>query len=296
VPSLEPWLASVEALPYLDRRRVLSKMPKPFPRFLYKYRSLARSTDDSATPGAITATAIDRLRDVIVESALRLSRPSEFNDPFDMSAHIVIEGTPSQKLERYRELAKSQKVPYKEIDQAVRQLFLNDHQLPEVLRKSVETHRHTTGVYSFAGDPRSILMWSHYAAENTGLCFQFEIAQDVRIFCRAVAVQYRDDYPIINWLVGFRDSVLPLLLAKHRGWEYEKETRLIIADQAAKYVQFHPAGLRSIIFGARTPNDSIDAISDLLKERKRLGNPDLSLYRARAHHRSYKITIERLAK
>jgi hypothetical protein len=55
--------------------------------------------------GDVTDTSLDRLRTIVVDSKLRLSSPSSFNDPFDMTAQVVAEGTHDERLRRFTEIA-----------------------------------------------------------------------------------------------------------------------------------------------------------------------------------------------
>ena len=67
------------------------------------------------------------------------------------------------------------------------------------LRQTFVDLAEATGI-SFGGDPRNILMWSHYAANHKGLCLQFELTRDIDNFVFAMPVQYSEDYPIVNWV------------------------------------------------------------------------------------------------
>src|SRR4051812_16457938 len=90
-------LSAILALPYWKRRLFLWHRIEPRePRFLYKYRLL-----DVKQPDTLVFT-----RDIIVGSRLWLSSPRDFNDPFDMTADVVYEGTLGQRRARIKKLVK----------------------------------------------------------------------------------------------------------------------------------------------------------------------------------------------
>src|SRR4029077_15773202 len=64
--------------------------------------------------------SIDRLRDVLVRSRFWLSSPLEFNDPFDMSAQLVVEGTVEEKKQRVRALLKERGVKFNDLEKQLR--------------------------------------------------------------------------------------------------------------------------------------------------------------------------------
>ena len=74
-----------------------------------------------------------------------------------------------------------------------------------------EKQRSSMGVFSFAGTPRDILMWSHYAQDHTGVCLRFSAAAHLRVFVGAVGVTYSQSYPKLNWLDMAGGTVKALL-------------------------------------------------------------------------------------
>jgi hypothetical protein len=173
------FLRRLEHLGYRDRRKYLRKMRQHFPRFFYKYIAL--------DPAA--AESVDHLRDIIVRSRFWLSAPVDFNDPFDFTIKMIVEGTVLKRRQRWNNILKTQPLTSKERKQKLISLM---RKTPEELEKLVQVQheglRENVGVYCFAGDPRSILMWSHYASKHTGLCLQFEVARDAATFLLAIPV------------------------------------------------------------------------------------------------------------
>ena len=136
-------------------------------------------------------------------------------------------------------------------------------------------------------------MWSHYAANHEGLCFQFEVAKDIGTFAHAVPVEYSDEYPVVNWIIGSEAGLLPTILRKHTGWSYELESRIVISDGARKYLRFRPEALRGLIFGCRVKDSLIAKVRELLAERSSLGWMLPILYAARQHESRYNLVIHK---
>jgi len=284
--SIQQWVSAVNNLPYSERRLVISRSIKPkLSRFIFKYKELDPSNE----------TSVDRIRDVLVKSRLWLSSPTDFNDPFDTSAKLIAISTAGERRKRFNEILKIQGVKYKDREKKIRQLMKNpvdewERQLRSIYHKNIGN----LGVVSFAGDPRNILMWSHYAQHHKGICIQFEVARDFLTLSNALTVKYSKEYPVINWAKSdFAKSIEKVILRKHEGWSYEQEKRIIRMGEAHNHLKFDPSAVVSIIFGCRTSNASREIIESLLKERRQAKMPSIRLYYARKHASEYRLSILR---
>jgi hypothetical protein len=269
---------------YLQQRRLRLANPEQLSRFLYKYRGFSGEHDEQ------------NLRDMIVHSVLRLTSPATFNDPYEMFVHIVVEGTADQRLQRFSQIVAQQGTTMQpdERDEMVRRLMgTPDGEHAARCQESIAGIRRRSGVFCFAGDPRSVLMWSHYAEHHHGVCLQFERMKDFPTLGHAVRVDYREDLPVVNWIVGFYEDVKHILLAKHPCWAYEGERRITSIDNADRYVQLRPDALTGIIFGCRIERPQMDLIDKLLADRKALGAPPVKTYLAEQHKTQYRLVIRR---
>jgi Protein of unknown function (DUF2971) len=283
--ELDKFYESIATMSYRERRQRLWRATNPRQsRFLYKYHSFDGPY------------SIVNLRSTIVDGVLRLSRAADFNDPFDMTAHVVVDGTPSERWERFESIVRrnephlgwrAQKAKIEELTKRP------DAELIRFCKAAYANIKTTAGVYCFAGSGKSTLMWSHYAANHTGVCLQFERAKDFATLCQAVRVKYALDLPTVNWMTPGHQEVQRMLLAKHPDWAYEKESRIIAPEQAGLYLQFKPAALRGIIYGCKTTDMNIGQIQGLLRERKALGHPNITEYRATQHPSQYKLVVHR---
>lgn len=273
------------SLDYRQRREFLWHRVKPrMSRFLYKFRSL----DPSNT------TSVEHMRDIVVRSRFWLSSPLDFNDPFDMSAQIIVDGTGKEKRQRIDDILKRQGVAWVERQKTMASILCKpDTELHRIAETTYRQSLGRVGVYSFGGDPRSILMWSHYSFFHQGFCLQFEVAKDPKTFCQAITVTYSDDYPVIKWTTAVNAGIKAVIETKHRRWKYERETRIIILESSRQYLPFDPQVLRGIIIGCRAEPETIQQLRQLLAERSSSGLPPPTLYRAFTHPSKYKLVIKK---
>ena len=279
------WIEYVHNLPYFQRRMAIARKVDPrLSRFLYKYKSIDEANRIST----------DRLRDLLVRSRLWLSSPVDFNDPFDMSAKIVANATGKERLERVNALLEAYSLSHKERERRRKNLMRVpiaklENALGDIYNKNVAK----VGVFSFAGDAKSILMWSHYARDHTGVCIQFERARDFKTLSGALSVEYSPEYPEINWVKDFRETLSTILLRKHEGWSYEKEHRIVSTDGAHTYMQFDPNAVVGIIMGCRSTPAGRALVESLLEERRRASMPPVPLFGAQKHSSKYRLVVFR---
>ena len=233
-----------------------------------------------------------------MHSVVRLSVAAEFNDPFDMKCRFIVEGTEQERLARYTLLINEQMPNGSPDDKqiAIGNLMTATRQeMEERCQRSVSGIRQTTGIYCFAGNAKSVLMWSHYADKHRGVCLQFDTSRDFPVLSRAVRVipARGENLPTVNYIVGFMDHIEGMLLSKHERWEYEQERRIVLYGQSGRYMEIRPDSLRSIIIGLHATEASIEWIRELLADRSAAGFPRVSVLQAHAHPTKYKLVFRR---
>lgn len=300
-PQLEWWFAMMEGESYLSRRIILKKMRDAgkiyLPRFLYRFQSLRRVPDRQANQAVFQAESMRRLRVPLVDSLLALRSPEEFNDPFDMRARIVVGGTHEQKVARYRSLFEQHNTQGAAGEREAfveRMLAGPNEELLARVATSLDNNRRAYGVVCFSAgeDPaRDVLMWSHYGASHTGVCLQYDPARDVRVLSHAVSVDYSAEYPVIDWIVGFQDSIRNSLLRKHPRWRSEDEHRIVFPNEAGKYLPFRAEALTAVILGCRADEDVLTTVRELLAERAGRGLPRVRMYQAQQNPDRYELDI-----
>jgi hypothetical protein len=280
-------LRQIEQLPYRSLRRWLHANVIPsYPHYIYKYRSV--NHDD--------AESVRRLRQVVTESKLYLSSPKDFNDPFDTTVYVVERVDMRKTIKKYKGVVK-ERMPGASRDQRRQALkharSLTSHDLRRLAERGFHEHLASTGVYSFAGDPRSILMWTHYGDNHQGLCLQFEPARDPSVLLHAVGVKYSDDFPIFDVSLPTIRQIAPVLLNKHSGWHYENERRIILPNGAGTVLPFSPCALTGVIFGLRARKNLVELVRQLLMERGR-SSEVVRLFQAEKHPMKYKLVLRQL--
>jgi hypothetical protein len=285
--ALDPWIRAMLGIHPLARRQVMKrKFTPPMAWLLYKYLPAGREH------------SLTNLHDILVRSLLRLSSPSQFNDPFEMAAHFSLKSTEAQRLARFESLAREQE-PLRGwgFIRAWTQSLMStpESQLAPVLAQSLSRIRDAAGIYSFAGDARNTLTWSHYASDHKGVCLIFDRAHDIATLSHAFRVKYVRNLPVLNWIRSFHKDISKMLFAKHPAWRYEHESRIMINDQAGRYLPFAPRALRGLIFGCRAEPQFMNAVERILSDRAASAHPPVHVYFAQTHPTKYRLVIKREA-
>jgi len=283
-PSFDPIVAHVRSLSYFDCRVFLAKRVKQYPHFQYKYKVL---------PSERSNPQVRYLRDLLLESRLWLSSPRDFNDPFDMTARVIFEGAPHELHQRFKQLiADKSGLPRKQRKEVLKNFTERKREeWRGAAEKALTKNMSETGICSFAGDPRSVLMWSHYGNHHTGVCLQFEIARDPKILLEAVPLKYVENYPVFNWVKDTGLQMRDLLLHKFKDWKYEGEWRIIRPNGARSYMPFDASALVGLIYGCRAQEAAMEIVKEMLNERQTRGLPPVREYRAEKHGSQYALTI-----
>lgn len=278
-------------LSYRQKRDFFAKRVHPkYPRFQYKFMSLSSEDGDKR---------INYLRDLLVESRFWLCSPLDFNDPFDMSAHVIFEGDTNEIRSKFKELIDSHAVGQNwQQRRALLEKFMARGRRAwlESIKRIFAERQQKTGAYCFAGDPRSILMWSHYAKNHTGICLQFEVVKDHNTFLAAIPMNYVDEHPTYNWAADSNDMYKRILLSKFSVWNYERESRIIMQEAANTYIRFLPVALVGLILGSRIDDKTVGIVESVLKERSLRGMPEVKIYQASKHPNKYELIILRKQK
>ena len=155
---------------------------------------------------------------------IKVSRPVEFNDPYDCSGLVV--GKASEHLvSTYKQFFHQWLEPV-ELD----------------FTTKVQLRRMFDGLYrilSFCdsrvvGTPEEMLMWSHYADHAQGVRVGIDV--DTKRY-RSVKILYKKQLPVMrlnkvkDWSI-YEDPELTRFLracltTKHKSWQYEKERRVV---------------------------------------------------------------------
>jgi len=152
--------------------------------------------------------------------------------------------------------------------------------------------------------PDSILMWSHYAQNHSGMVLRFTDETPGNPLVMARRVRYVDQMPSL-----FNDETLSNMLGGHKGldtrqimdeviytksshWAHEREWRVSAgrgrSDGPYEDVPFNAKELDGVIFGVRTAEAERRALADLLRARY----PHVKLLQAKARTDAFGLIVE----
>lgn len=201
------------------------------PRYLYKYRT------------------IEQALQFLSNHKIYFSDFTEFNDPFESACKYQLEYTPKQFYDAFLRMVKNPILAASKAEQI--RLGLIDGQ--KLLKQSNDAILKGFGYYCMAKRPDNILMWSHYADKHQGVCFKFDLLQDLNAFMITIPVEYNSEYPEFDSLNG---NPTPIIRRKSSDWQYEQEYRTIKTKVHGLY-EIKKDVLVEIIFGCRiSPEDT----------------------------------------
>jgi hypothetical protein len=205
--------------------------------YLYKFRSINKW-----------------LIEGIVKNTIYFAHPAELNDPFD--CQVDLGGALSRAIAE----AKGDRHDFLK-------RFLDNEEFINNWHNVIGN----MGVFSFSLYRQAILeetlMWSHYAEEHRGVCFQYVIpetfikklmddSEDTRLVC-AAEVDYSEDgfvefllqAPLIDY--DFTAALLrKYLFKKSPSWRHENEGRMLLRRSGTLHLP--PRCLKSVCFGVRS--------------------------------------------
>ena len=150
--------------------------------------------------------------------------------------------------------------------------------LKETWAKMVPTFR----ILCLSEVPDSAPMWAHYTDQHRGVVLEFSAVDELdSAFLTARPVVYQDDAPSIadtkQWVncilglgeVNYLDLFAEYQYVKTKGWEYEKEWRIVSSARPGDHelfhdYEFHPDELTGIYFGYRCSEDDRAELMALL--------------------------------
>ena len=214
---------------------------------------------------------------VLINKKVRFSKPAKLNDPFD----IDIDFTYPITLSNFRymiKVLKSQKGISKERLEKLKELEQNIpdqnalNQMSKAMNKKFRDDRKNWGVFCMCESPKSILMWSHYADHHKGFCIQFVRSPENKLGDIEMTrpVSYSCEYPSPDPYIesGMEKIYDELFFTKAKGWEYEKEWRMLNEEGDIELPL--PGDISSIIFGLNMPEPQRKTIRNILSDKREI--------------------------
>jgi len=234
------------------------------PRYLYKYRSIE--------------SAIAFLKN----SSIYFSNYKEFNDPFESACKKKLDFTPKEYFDAFQRVGKNFFASAIKAEE-IRLGYVDGKDL---LKRSTEEILKGFAYFCMAKEPDNILMWSHYADSHKGVCFKFDLLQDLDTFLITVPVDYNSEYPEFDTLNG--NPGVNIITRKSSDWAYEHEHRTI-KIRAHGLHTIKKNVLVEVIFGCRTSEEDKKRIREFANSN---GFNSVSFSEAVVNPEAYKLDIQ----
>lgn len=253
------------------------------PRLLYRYFSLQNEYGPR------------NVEDAIVRSRLWLSNLDSYNDPFEGRCRFEIRGSASEVRAHVHEIhrwALPEIQAQRQTDALMRGGVESIRsRIGDGLRPRLEEFiRHGIGVVSFASEPTSSLMWSHYGDSHRGACLEFDVSHAMEPPIDLLfPVRYDQTLPMlfVNSPDLRQESFQALLLTKAAHWEYEREWRALHIAGACHYAQLAAHRLRRVILGARITEELRNRVKAWVSAR----TPPIPIVDARLDRDSFAVRV-----
>lgn len=152
-----------------------------------------------------------------------LSKPKDFNDPFDCYLNIDIK---------------------KFWDMSGKEMFLKEYNMninmddnfEKYAMESINFAQDKARVTCFAESWKTLLLWSHYADSHKGLCIEYDTSLMGNLRNFLFPVIYQDElYDATKDFCTNNENLFNFLFFKSEEWKYENEWRIaVIEEQLSK--------------------------------------------------------------
>ena len=229
--------------------------------------------------------------DILRKCRLWAAKPEQFNDPFDCDLEISVGITEDNMLAAIRQnRSESTIAKYKtsKLDADGKFIPAERDRVDKLIQGLIKENRNS-GVICLSEVCDAILMWSHYADEHKGVCFEFTRAADNCLgdieLCSPV--KYDKYYPIIDLgqmlLKQDGKTLERMMRTKSSEWAYEKEWRLTTPRGGEEYPL--PGPISRVILGIKIENTFKSKIETLCQERS------IPCVQARKVDREFRIEV-----
>ncbi|QOL25660.1 DUF2971 domain-containing protein [Thalassotalea sp. LPB0316] len=222
----------------------------------------------------------------LAECKLWYSKAARFNDPFD--TRFYIDG----RLHAYSnefDPVKLTKAFGKQMSDSIvsTKISLKGHL--DTFKREIEE----LGILSLAASNKNLLMWSHYAAEHSGMCLEFSREDNNQLTNdkETQPVFYSDNHPRLNpKSLLDKDKRLSskrrILYTKSRHWEYEQEWRHIVETGDDLYPW--PGKLKAVYFGCKVNPQDIKLV------KKVINSQNVKFYKAELNTATFGMTFNNI--
>ena len=245
---------------------------RSLPKSLFRYRSLS-------------AYSLGEL----VNQTMWYSSPSTFNDPFDC-ALTIDQRKFDESFEHAVRVGIERGTIRPDLPAARWIPTADDRRVYLKIRQMLRGAATKLGLCCFSEDPRSILMWAHYANDHKGFCVEYSSDQHTMLSTEVSSVMYSAKLPSISIsdLSPEKSAKTVELLWRTKAacWRYEKEWRALAPEGGKSYPARGP--IEAIIFGERMPEQDRQLLRQALH-----GQPRIKFKEAYVHESKFAMCLRR---
>jgi hypothetical protein len=210
---------------------------------------------------------------------------NKFNDPFDSKFFIFEKATKKDirnavKIAVYKEYPDYDENNKKKIIADI--LKSNDiTKKQDNYFKQVSNFLDNCGILCLCPACDNTLMWSHYAGNHTGICYEVDIGVIYKCLlsasenCFVGKVIYTQKFPNVNFISGILNEdtqndffeIANVFFTKSKIWKYEEEVRIVAPFFQSNILKCSSNALKSITVGAMAAAETIENIITALKKR-----------------------------
>ena len=267
------------------------------PKSLFKFRGINKYSLSNLETDTVWVTSANDYNDPY-DSALQLSYISLLDNSFDIRK--MAEKVPSvrqhlneKEIKEIQEsaeprhefvkrmLEKDTEIPVEQHKEFTKALNLAIDKVSESEVEKIKTFNQSGAkICSFSTLNSSIVMWSHYAANHTGFCIEYDISNlphsDLRTRGLFPVIYTHDLFDVTDYFRGgFRNenfnNLFPILAAMHKSpeWEYEREWRFIfpLGTSADSWNMGMPTP-KAIYLGTRISLENADKLTRIVLDKK----------------------------
>ncbi len=196
---------------------------------------------------------------ILGDQTIFLQTAENFNDPFELHLGFIEPSGINDIISFLRKKGLSQPGLEDELK------MIGDETFRESTTKALLSCRSTYGIYCMSKINDSTLMWSHYADKHRGVCLGFKVPT-MSGPTITVEVKYEDEIKPLQHSFETSGTSVRWMCCKSKVWEYENEVRLIDVLNNGVF-PFHKSNLCEIYFGVTTPQEEIDALKAIIKQK-----------------------------
>ncbi|CAL65907.1 DUF2971 domain-containing protein [Christiangramia forsetii] len=226
------------------------------------------------------------------------ANPSTFNDPFDcnLKCHYIIDKYYQEQINEEQRIAFNSAThneiffrQHKNLMKIAEGHEKDRKEKTEKLNSDLQKRVSEVGISCFSKTHLSILMWSHYANNHSGVCLKFN-TKDKSFFEDYKEVKYSEEFPTSDDIAKQDKSDNFLFFTKSQQWSYEQEVRLM--KKADSLEIFDPQCLEAIYFGLDCVPKEQEKIIQIIQLNKGYNNVDF--YKMQKSPKSFELIEEKI--